>query len=142
MLRDGEQRAMHLGIAPESLRSVDEPEIELVLAAAHLGGELGVKTLRVVDEVARMDLEEARKQHPRRVREVRAAAALDLREIGLRQRLPLFGRDGAGELGLRHLAVETAQGAFEEAEVAKLFAEGHSKSLYIYSNLLLLVKQQ
>src|SRR6476661_3084806 len=76
MLRDGDQRAVDLRVAAEALGAVDEPEVELVLSPADFRRQLGVESLRVVDEVARVHLEEAREEHARRVRQVRAAAAL------------------------------------------------------------------
>src|SRR5262245_28526564 len=99
MLRHGEQRAPNLGIAAEALGAVDEPEVELVLESSDLRGQLRVEALGIVDEVSGMDLEEAREQQPRLVRQVRAAAALDLRQIRLADRVLQLGAHGARNLG-------------------------------------------
>src|SRR5215471_21065453 len=137
MLGDGEQRAADLGVAAETFGAVDEPEVELVLEAADLRGQLGVEALRIVDEVAGMHLEEAREQKPRLVRQVRTPAALDLRQIGLADRVLQLGADRARNLGLAHVAVQAAQGALDRTEVAKLLSQRHSNQLSIYSNLKL-----
>src|SRR5579862_5910096 len=72
-----------------------------------------------------MNFEEARQQHARRVSEMRAGAAFNLREIGLAEASAHFLFEGAGEVLLGHLAAEAAEGALDESEVTKFFAEFH-----------------
>ena len=130
MLGRGKQRTTKLGIAAETLRARDQPQIELVFIRAPIerprfGEQLCVVALRVVDQVAGMHLEEACQQQPGGVGQVRARAALDLREVGLADRRVHLLANGAHQFLLRHGAVESAEGAFDFAEVADFLAEFH-----------------
>ena len=59
------------------------------------------------------------------VREVRARAALDLREIGLAERSAELVADGANDFLLAQLTAETAELAFDLAQRSNFLAEGH-----------------
>src|SRR5688500_10995540 len=59
---------------------------------------------------------------------MRPRAALDLREIGLADRLAELLTDRAHDFELRHLTIESAQGALHLSQVLQLFAERHSLS--------------
>ncbi len=138
---EGEESAAELGVAAaKRFGSGDEPEVELVFD--ELGGaELGLEVFGVVDEVAGVDLEEAREQQAGGVGEVGAGAGFDLREVGLGDGLAagLVG-DGADELLLGHGAVEAAEGAFDFAEVTDFVGELHGRYCdlqYVYYKLRL-----
>src|SRR5271165_747172 len=102
-----------------------EPQIEPVLGGAQLAGQLRVKSFGVVHQITGMHLEEPRQHHARRVGEVRTRAALELRQVRLAQAASQFLLERVGQLLLCHLAVHVAQGAFDQPEVAKFFAEFH-----------------
>ena len=53
-------------------------------------------------------------------------AAFYLREVRLAEATAHFFFERAGEILLSHLAAETAESAFDEAQVSKFFAEFHS----------------
>src|SRR4051812_36419813 len=113
---------MQVDIARETLGAADEPEIELVLDAPQIADQLVLESFGVIDQIARVDLEKLREQHARRVGQVRAGAALDLREIALADGLAELLQDEARQLDLRDFAVEPTQGAFDFAQVPELFA--------------------
>ena len=142
MVRHGEKRLAERRIATEALGAADQPEIELVLRGAQVGDELRVIALRIVDQIAGVDLEELREEQARRVGQVRARAALDLREIRLADRG--FARllaggvlllDGADQLLLSHGTVEPAEIAFYLAQITDFVAELHcpitNRNIYI-----------
>jgi hypothetical protein len=106
--RKGEQRVAELGVAVEAFGAAGKPEVELILEGARVGEKLRVITVRVVDEITGMDLEELRQQEARGVGEVWASAGLDLREIGLREAVAGL-LDGAEQLLLGHGAIEAAE---------------------------------
>src|SRR5205814_6075909 len=81
MLCDLEQRTANRWIAAEALRAIDKPQVELVFQRADIRHQLGVVTIGIVYQIARMHLEELREQCARRIRQVGARAALNLREI-------------------------------------------------------------
>ncbi len=85
---------------------------------------------RIVDEIAGVDLEEAGQSHAGRVGQVRALAALDLREVGLADVNAELFADGVGDGLLRQLAVLPAERAFNVAEIAELFADSHNRLQY------------
>ena len=134
MPRDQQQRVTYLGVAGEFLGAVYEPKVEAILHRTEIAGQLGMVALGIVDEVSRMHFEEAGQQHARRVGEVRARAAFYLREIGLAKPAAHFFFESAGEILLGHLAAESAQRAFDEAEVAEFFAEFHNDFVLEDSN--------
>ena len=80
---------LQFGIAPKPLRPRHQPQIELVFQVAHLAQQLGVVALRIVHQVARVNLEKLGQDLPRRIRQVRPRAALNLREITLAQLRPV-----------------------------------------------------
>jgi len=75
------QGARELGIVVKALRAGDQPKIELVLGSAQARDELGGVSLRIVDQVARMDLEERRQEHAGRIGQMRPRPIFDLRKI-------------------------------------------------------------
>ena len=115
----------YLGVAGEFLGAVYQPQVKPILHRAQVAGQLGVVALGIVDQVSGMDFEEAGEEHPRGVSKMGAGAAFYLREIGLAEAAADFPFEGAGEILLGHLAAESAQRAFDEAEVAEFFAEFH-----------------
>src|SRR5207237_10400926 len=84
--------------------------------------------LEVVEEIARMDLEETRQRLPRAAGEMEPRAVLDLGEVGLADAPSELVADGVGDLGLGHLAAETAGGPFEDAQAGHLFSELHGNA--------------
>ena len=96
--------------------------------------------LGIVDQIARMNLEKLREEQARRVGEMGAGAALDLREVGLADRgsvlLPVarfcWILDGADQLLLGHGPVEAAKIAFDFTEVTDFVAEFHIADRNIY----------
>lgn len=78
MVGDGEQGLAEVGVAPEAFGSGDEPEVEFVLGGTEIGDEFGVVALRIVDEVARVDLEEFREEETGGVGEMGAGSTFDL----------------------------------------------------------------
>jgi len=79
-------------------------------------------TLRVVHQIARMDLKKLSQKHPRGIGEVRTGAAFNLREIGLGNRLLQFLRDSANDFLLGHLPLQAAECSLYFPQVAKLFS--------------------
>src|SRR6185369_8712239 len=77
-----------LGIMREPFGAADEPEVQIVFQRADVRGQLGVKSLRIVDQVARMDAEELRQRHAARVGQMPPLTPLDLREIRLADLAP------------------------------------------------------
>jgi hypothetical protein len=142
VMSECEESLAEAGVAAEALSASDEPEIEFVLGGAKVGEEFGVIALGVIDEVAGVNLEKPGEEETGRVGEVRAGAALDLREIGLAKggfAVGCFGvgLDGADQLLLGHGAVEATKAALDLAEIADFVAEfhGYCRSQYLYRNL-------
>ena len=88
----------------------------------------------------RADLEELRKQQAGGVGEMRAAATLDLREVGLADcRLAcilvpcIFLLYGADELLLAHGSIETAEVPFDFTKVTSFIAEFYCQSRVLIS---------
>src|SRR5260370_13013570 len=138
VLRQRKERLTKLVVAAKSLRSADEPEVELVFEGVDVGHQLGVVALGIVDEIVRVNLEELGEKQARRVSEMRSSAALDLREIGLADRRAVFAiagfglagllvgfLDGPDELLLGHGAAAAAEIAFDLAKVANFVAQFH-----------------
>src|SRR5262249_37256197 len=91
----------------------------------HIRHQLGLVSLRIVDQISGMDFEEFRQQHAAGVGQVRARAALDLRKVALADRLAQLFLDQARDFELREFAVESAQGSFHLPEIAKFLAQSH-----------------
>jgi hypothetical protein len=72
-----------------------------------------------------MNLEKRREQLSRRLRQMRAGAVLDERQIGLADGLSELGAHGARDLALRHFPAEPSEVPFETAQHAEFLAEGH-----------------
>src|SRR3989442_10575273 len=88
--RDRKQRPAQLRMAAETLGAADQPEVEPVLQRARVRGELVVKALGIVDQVAGVNVEELRQEEARRVAQVAAGAALDLGQVRLAGRAPVL----------------------------------------------------
>src|SRR5664279_3984724 len=125
MLGHLQQRLTHLGIARKLLRPVDQPQVEPVFHGAQIAGQLGVIALGIVHQVTRMHLEEARQQHARRIGQVRARPALDLRHVRLAEPAAHFLLQCNHQVLLGHLAAHAAQSAFDQPEVTDFFAQLH-----------------
>src|ERR1700746_328117 len=132
-----------LRVARESLRTLQQPDINLAFYGSQVRSQFRVITLRVIHQKTRMNLEKLRQQRARRLRHVRARTAFDLREIRLADALPFaqFFANGAHQLVLRPGTAQTAERPFDLAQVADFFAQLHGspssplKSLYLYCNL-------
>ncbi len=59
-------------VAAEALRSLNQPQVELVLLLPEIRDELCLETLRIVDEITGMDAEKLRQQQPGGVGQVPA----------------------------------------------------------------------
>src|SRR5437879_11118076 len=118
-----------LRIACESLRTLQQPDVNLAFYRSQVRSQFRVITLRVIHQEARMNLEELRQQRTRRLRHVRARAALDLRQIRLADALPFaqFLAEGTHQLQLGHGAAETAERSFDLTQVADFFAQLHGR---------------
>ena len=77
-----------------------------------------MEALRIVHQISGMDLEEARQQQARLVRQVRARAVFNLRKITLADLHLQLARDRLDHLLLRHLASVAAQVPFHQSQVA------------------------
>jgi hypothetical protein len=121
----GEEGVSQRGVTAEAFRTGDEPEVELVLEGTGVREEGGAVAFGVVDEVAGVDLEEAREQEAGGVGEVGAGSGLDLGDVGLGQGGSGVRLDGADELLLGHGAVEAAEGSLHLTEIAKFVRELH-----------------
>ena len=78
-----EQRAAHRRIAPETLRALNQPEIERIFRGAHVRHQFVVEAFRIVHQISGMNVEEFCQQQARLVGKVRTRAILNLREIAL-----------------------------------------------------------
>ena len=125
MPRHVQQRLAQLRLPAEPLRALDQPQVQLVFKGPQVGNKPGLKSLRIVDQVAGMHFEEFRQQQARRVSQVRARAALDLRKIRLADGLAQLLLDGSNHFLLRHLAFEAPQGAFHFPQVADFLSQFH-----------------
>src|SRR6266852_766591 len=83
-----------------------------------------------------MHFEEASQQHTRRVREMWPRSALDLRQVRLAESSAQFRLECPRQVLLRHLAAEAAERAFNQAQIAKFFAELHFVSYPISSGFI------
>src|SRR6185436_73339 len=83
VLRDLQQRLAQRPVDRELLRPLDQPEIEAVVELVPRLRRQRRVVFEIVDEVSRVDAEEPRQQQARAARQMRAGAALELREIGL-----------------------------------------------------------
>ena len=126
ILRKSEECLTEIGIASKSLCAADQPEVELVFEVMDIRQQLGIVALGIVDEIARVNLEELRKKQARRVGEMRPRAALDLRKIGLADRRSILAAaglrfvgflDGADQLLLGQGPVEAPKIAFDLAKI-------------------------
>ena len=115
------------GSLREPLRTLQQPDIELAFGSTQVRSQLGVIALRVIHQKTGMHLEKLRQQRARGLRHVRARAAFDLREIGLADALAFaqLGANGAHQFELRHGTAQTAQRAFDFAQVANFLAQLH-----------------
>ena len=73
-------------VALEAFRTFDEPQIHLVLGRADVRHQVCLKTFWIVNQIARVDLEELRQQLAGRIGQVRPGAVLNLGEVGLADR--------------------------------------------------------
>src|SRR5271154_5270411 len=83
VFRDHQKTAAKLRIGGELFRTGVEPGIDLGVDRAESGLQLRRVAFRIVHQKTRIDAEETREQRTSPVREVRARAALNLREVGL-----------------------------------------------------------
>jgi hypothetical protein len=125
VLRQIEQRLANLRVCAETFRAIDQPQVELVFKRAQVLDQLVLNSLRVVHEVTRMHFEKTGQQHARSIRQMRASAAFNLREIGLANSLAQLFFDCPHDFLLCHLALESAQRALDLAQIPDLFSEPH-----------------
>jgi hypothetical protein len=81
MRRESFERPAERRIVGKADRAVAQPAVEGRLDGGNVGRELGVKSRRVADQIARVDLEEAGEQLPRLVRKMAAAPLFNQRQI-------------------------------------------------------------
>src|SRR5438132_14380065 len=112
-------------MAAEAFGAADQPEVEPVLQGAGVRGELVVKALRIVDQVAGVDIEKLRQDEARRVGQVAAGSALDLGQVRLADRPPVLLPELAHDLELGDVPAEATQDALDLAQEADLLAERH-----------------
>src|SRR5260370_3943555 len=112
-------------VVRETLRAVQQPDIELTFGGAEVGGGLRVIALGVVHQEAWVHLEEARQQSTRGLRHVWTLAALDLREVGLADGLAGLGVNALLQLLLRKGPIQAAERTFDLAKVANFFTHRH-----------------
>ena len=122
MLGRAQQRLTHRGIALESFRAVDQPQIQRVLRGPYVRHQLRVVAFRIVHQITRMHFEKSSQQHPCGIGQMRPRATLDLREIRLADRASLFFLESLNHLKLRHLPPQAAQHALHLAEVPDFFS--------------------
>jgi len=67
MSRHLQHRGTQFRIGAERFRTFDQPEVQPFLGRAQIRYQLGVKSLRVIDEISGMHFEEVGQQHPGRV---------------------------------------------------------------------------
>src|ERR1035438_6525036 len=125
MLGDFQQRLVKIRIAPEPLRAIDQPQVELVFQCSNVRNQLGLKPFRIVDQISRMYFKELREQHPSRIRQVRPGPAFNLRQIGLTHGLARLLAERTDDLLLRHLAAEAPERALHFPEIPNFRAERH-----------------
>jgi hypothetical protein len=135
VLREPEDRFAQRTVAAELLGALNQPVVEPPFDGPQRGGQLGVIARRVGDQITGVDLEEAREQEPRVVREMRAGAAFNLREVGLAERFAEFLPDGGRHFLLAHLASEAAEVALDGSQRPDFLAQRHCNSQYTYCRL-------
>ena len=135
MARHGEQRLVQFEVAREALRAGDQPEVEFVFERADIGYQFILEALGVVHQIARMDLKEARQQHPRGVRQMWPRAGFDLRKIALGDGFPKLLLDQAREFQLRELAVQAAQVPSTSRRYRIFSPESYCNLRLVYCNL-------
>ena len=88
MFGQAQQRLAHCRIAPKPLRSIDQPQIQLILGGPDVRDQLRVISLRVVHQISGMHFEEPGQQLAGGVGQVRPRPALDLRQVRLADGFP------------------------------------------------------
>src|SRR5438034_5487571 len=139
--RDGEQRPADLRMAAEARGAADQPEVEPILQRAGIRGELVVKALGIVDQVAGVNVEELRQQEARRVGQVAARPTLDLGQVRLAERPPVLLRELAHDLELGDVPPEATQDPLDLAQEADLLAECHIAIGHAISLLEMVISQ-
>src|SRR5579864_157323 len=139
VFRDGQKGAAEFGIGGKLFGAGIEPGIDFGVNGAQCGLQLGRVAFRIVHQETWIDAEESRQQRARAVREVRARAALNLREVGLAQPAAYFLFHGLCQFLLGHRTAEATQGAFYGAERTEFVAESHGGAHLLQSaNTILL----
>src|SRR5436190_225296 len=113
-------------VAREAGPALDEPAIERRFAVAgQRRAERGLKSRRIADEIAGMDLEEPGEQLAGILREMGAGVVLDERQVGLADRGVELGLDRPDHFALGELAAEAAEMAFEVPQQPQFLSELH-----------------
>src|ERR1700730_1218634 len=137
---DGQKAAAKLWVGGELLGGGIEPGVDLGVHDAQGRLQLGRVAFRIVHQKTGIDAEETSEKRARAVRQVRARAAFDLREVGLAQAAAYFLFHGGGELLLGRGAAEATQGTFYGAEGTEFVAESHRRTHVLqYANTILLI---
>src|SRR5438105_2121130 len=125
MRREPVERLAERPVVREARGAIEKPPIEAALGRRQLRTQLGLKSRRIADQVARVNLEEFREQLPRCVREMRPRAVFNQGQVRLTDALVQLGLDGADNFYLRQLAVEPPQLTFEVTQHPELLPESH-----------------
>jgi hypothetical protein len=139
VLRDRQEAAAKLRISGKLFGGSEKPGVNLGVNDTQRGLQLRRIAFRVVHQKTRIDAKETGQQRARAVREVRARATLDLREVRLAKAAAYFLLHGFGQLLLRHRTAEATQGTFDGAERTEFVAESHRRTHVLQSanNVLL-----
>jgi len=144
MIRQRQQSLAECGIATETFNAADQPQVELIFRRSQIGYQLGVIPLRIIDEIAGVNLEELRQQQPRRICQVRTSSTFNLRQIRLADcsftsffTYDIFLLNRPNQLLLSHGAIEAPETALDLAKITDFVAEFHfdCKSQYLYRNM-------
>jgi len=110
-----EKRALELRVRGELVSSGVEPGVYRGVCHTKLGLQFARKALRIVDQKARINTEEACQQFARGIRQMGPGAIFDLRKVSLAEPTAEFLLHGLHNFGLRHGAAKTAERPFDGA---------------------------
>jgi len=102
-------------VVSETLGAGEHPLVHRFLQRPHLRGQLLAEPLRIVDQIAGVDVEEAGQRRTGGIGQVRPPSALDLGEVGLAQLHPMLALDGVDHGLLGQLPVEPPKGSLDRA---------------------------
>jgi hypothetical protein len=139
VLRNRQEAAAKLRIAGKLFGSSEKPGVNLGVNDTQRRLQLRRIAFRIVHQKTGIDAEETGQQRARAVREVRARATLDLREVRLAEAAAYFLLHGFGQLLLRHRTAEATQGTFDGAKGTEFVAESHRRTHVLQSAKMILL---